>query len=1025
MSPDGPRTPGWVLRAAAVCGLVAVVGALALPFAPVVVSSPTVTWPREPGRLESTLLALTAQRPLGLDVRVGCDAVRAAAAGGQAVVLATAVPGSGQAGAAALVVSAAGDRVQVRARGEVLVDEPVPAGACAYRITGEGDGRPVDVRGPPTPVSGIGPAVPVERVPPAPSAVAGPTSAVVAVTRDGAEVGSWRGERLPDVDVLVSDLTTGAVGVTLRVDDEGTSAPAPLKVALAVVVGLALLLTAALLALADRAQRRIDQARRGLPWPRRPGWAALVDVGVVAVLVTWTFVAPATDDDGYFATQARNAALSGAVGDYFSFWNRSFTPFTWFPTALAHWQELAGTAPVPQRMPAAVCGLLTWLCVRRLVRPAGVAPALARGAAAVAFLAWWVPYDMGVRPEAVVAVCAAAAAVALLDAARTRRPALAWLALALAGAGAFAHPEGVVVGGVVLAGLPLLGRLVRGATPAVTALRAVAVGSGAAVGLLLGFADGALRDVLRGTDAVGAVLDPDGWADEITRYAFLLDPIPMGGFAKRAAVLAALGALAWFALLAVAARARRVPLPAPLALTGTATGLGLALLALTPSKWTHHFGALAGVGSAFLGLLLVTAVPLTRAVLAGGRLPRAVPAALVVSVVAACALSWHGPNSWAYAWLDGVAAPYRRPLPVLDHPLVWAALVGAVAVVLLRRRRDPLAAAPVVVAASLALTVGVTVGLFGVAGARGVPSGSLWADAVADPAGTRCGAAAAVRVLDAAGAVPLAAISPPGPSAGFVTGSGWFPGAAPPPGPAWGSLAGDVQGASTTSWYGLAPGEPAVVLAAGSFGDATGLTAEYAQLAGPAVLPLASAPLGDGATSPHWRTFLLDPPAGADAVRLTAVDRTGAPDGWLAFTAPAAARVVPLADLIPRDAPVAVGWQVAFAHPCQRPPALRDGVTEPPVYAVLRAGGPDADPLAGLGDIAWQPDRGGVYAAAPRSQSVLTLPTVGPVDPYVQVVAFRTPLARAAYTLVPGGRTVAGADTAVAPPRPEVDAGPR
>jgi hypothetical protein len=64
--------------------------------------------------------------------------------------------------------------------------------------------------------------------------------------------------------------------------------------------------------------------------------------------------------------------------------------------------------------------------------------------------------------------------------------------------------------------------------------------------------------------------------------------------------------------------------------------------------------------------------------------------------------------------------------------------------------------------------------------------------------------------------------------------------------------------------------------------------------------------------------------------------------------------------------------------------------------------------------MAWAADRGGVYAQVPRSQSVLALPTDGPGDPYVRVYAFTSPLARDAYVLTRGGRTVAGADAGVA-----------
>lgn len=1042
--PSSQARAPWALRAAAVAGLVAVACGLALPFAPVVVSTPTVTWPRDPARVESTLLPLTAYRPLGLDVRVSCAALRAAAAvpdtgdgRGGGTVLATALPGSGQAAAAALLVTGTGDRVQVRVRGAVVVDEAVPGGACTYRLTGTDAGLPVDVRGPPTPLGGIDPAVPIERVRSDPDVVAGPASALIVVTRDGAEVGRWRGERLPDVDVLLSSLTAvepGGLAVRLRVDDQSTTSPTSLKSVLTGVLVVALLGTAALLALADRAVRRAAPRRAGLRWPGRPGPAVLVDPLVVGVLALWAFVAPATDDDGYFALQARNAALTGAVGDYVQFANRSFTPFTWPYQALAQWQEWVGAAPVLLRVPAAVCGVLTWLAVRRVIGSG----ALPRLAAAVAFLAWWLPYDMGVRPEPVVALCTAAAAALLLTAARARRLAVAWLALAVAGAGGVAHTSGVVLLGVLVAALPLVVPLVRGRPPASAgepgdddgglpaALRAVAVGSGLVTALLLGFADGALRDFRRGQAVTGAVFTPDGWADEAGRYAFLLDPIPMGSFARRAAVLTCLLALAWYAVLAVAARARRVALPVPLTFTASATALGFAALSLTPSKWTHHFGTLAGIGAAFLGLLLVTAVPLTREVLRGDRLPRAVPVALAASVAVTCALVWHGPNSWPYAWLEGVGAAYVRPAVggiTLDHPLLWLGLIAVGALLVRRGRRRALGpaavrAVPVVIAGSLAASVLTTVGVFTVAGLRGTPPGSLWATNLA---GTPCGAAAAVHVLDVARAATLVPVSGPGAVEGFATGGGFFPGDRPPPGPVWGSLTDRPGGTATSAWYALPPvpdGTP-VVLAAGNLvtGSGTALTTVYGRRTGADVVPLGTAALADEAGSPHWRTFPLRPPPGADAVRIEAADATGAPHGWLAFTAPALARAVPLPDLLARAEPVALGWQVAFAHPCARPPAAVGGVTEPAALAVTRAGAPDDPPLAGLDDMAWQADRGGIYAQLPRSQSVLALPVVGPgesADPYLRVYAFTSPLARDAYVLVPGGTPVGGADVRAA-----------
>ncbi|MGH3475785.1 MAG: arabinosyltransferase domain-containing protein, partial [Nocardioidaceae bacterium] len=341
----------WTVLLAGLAGLVAVVGALLMPFAPVSVNEPMVSWPRDPARPESTLLSLTAYRPLALDVRFSCDVARLAQAG-SGVVVSTALPESPQAGSTAMIINATGDRVQVRALNRFLLDEPLPAGPCEYRITGRSAGLPSYVR----------PLDPAD--PPDLDAFAGLDNAELVISRDGRALVRTPAEQLPDVDVLASSLTglpadlAGDLAVELRVDDEFTSSPTPLKSALTAVLVLALLATVVLLVWIDRSAARV-------PRPRRPGWPRVVDLAVPAVLVYWMFVAPATDDDGYFAAQARNATISGEVGNYYQFYDQSFTPFTWPYQALGWWQQLVGDAPVAQRIPAVVCGLLTWLVLRR------------------------------------------------------------------------------------------------------------------------------------------------------------------------------------------------------------------------------------------------------------------------------------------------------------------------------------------------------------------------------------------------------------------------------------------------------------------------------------------------------------------------------------------------------------------------------------------------------------------------------------------------------------------------------------
>ena len=72
-------------------------------------------------------------------------------------------------------------------------------------------------------------------------------------------------------------------------------------------------------------------------------------------------------------------------------------------------------------------------------------------------------------------------------------------------------------------------------------------------------------------------------------------------------------------------------------------------------------------------------------------------------------------------------------------------------------------------------------------------------------------------------------------------------------------------------------------------------------------------------------------------------------------------------------------------------------------------------PLSGFSDGAFQPSRGGAFAQLSRSQSVLQLATVKPVDPNVQVVVFGSPLGRDRYTLIENRRTASGTSTQAGP----------
>jgi arabinosyltransferase C len=100
-------------------------------------------------------------------------------------------------------------------------------------------------------------------------------------------------------------------------------------------------------------------------------------------------------------------------------------------------------------------------------------------------------------------------------------------------------------------------------------------------------------------------------------------------------------------------------------------------------------------------------------------------------------------------------------------------------------------------------------------------------------------------------------------------------------------------------------------------------------------------------------------PAGADRVRVIAVDGSSDPDGWLALTGPRLRRVVPLTDYLRTAGPVLVNWPIAFVFPC-----IRDVVTVAHgIAAAPRAVLAPAARYDGLAGQSTDPGVAGVFAA--------------------------------------------------------------
>lgn len=1019
------RRPSWP-AVATVAGILALVCAALLPLLPVSVSQPEVSWPLDPADPRPTSLQLTTQRPLALDVRAGCDTIRAASSAGtgralgepgDGLLLATLPPVS-PAAEVGLLATVRDDRLSVVSRGVPIVEGPLPPGPCAVAITGDLTG--------------------------------------MTVTLDGRPVGRAGPEAVPDVDALVTSVPPrpggAGLGVRLTVDDQFSTSPTPLKTFVTALLLVAVGVVLAALRERDRAVRaarwepvgwtgswrerltrpvgRLLEGPRGRRGPR----PRVVDAVVPALLVLWTFIGPMSDDDGYYAAMAANVPFTGYVANYYQLYNQGFTPFTWIYYALSWWQGVAGLSPVVQRVPALLLGLLSWVLLRAYVAralPAGTGRGRAialHAVVAVAFVAWWLPYDVGVRAEAVVATSVIASLLCLRVALERDRWFLAGLAVAVASFGATAAPTGFVALAPLLVLLPAVWRQLAevGSLPRRIATL-VALASPGALVSVLAFADGSLRDFVRAQQIFLGMQAQETWYSEIVRWSYLLDDGgPMGSYAKRYPVL--LGVLALGCLLALVALAggRGLRLPPRFAAAGWTLLLGFALLWLTPSKWTHHFGTLATVGPAVIALVVVGAPVLLRDARppegpdgpgAPDRSPWRPPLPVMVGVgllvVVVAALAGHGDHNWAYSWMLGLPDAFEVPSVAFfsfDQPVWWllgGVVLTAATLVVVRRRAPswwpvaPVIAVSLTAAAVLMVSTTYLVGSFVLATARTADGYSPWADAVRDPLASDCAAARQIEVLDPATARPLAPVPflpapPPGGTSVFVPG-GWFPSSPPPATGAetWGSFVPPASGPGvsagsdgtvggfSTPWYAIPadrPGAAMTTSVSGRTGDGNTLRVEYGRVLGGVVVPIGGQALdvdpgGDAVDSTIWRSQLLEgangPPAGATVLRLVAEDTSVAPGGWLAVSAPTVQRWTTLADYSRPGEATAVSWQYSFLFPCQRKPVQALGINEPATLGVVWGDRPLAYRFDGI----WQTGRGGLFAQSLRDSEVTELTT--------------------------------------------------
>lgn len=888
MRPYISRHQTWI---ALLVGLAGVVTALALPFAPVLAETTTLTWPA-PDEPEVSSTALVAPyRPDELTASIPCTALRAAAARpGDTAVLAT---GTGEDG---LVVAASAGVVELRVDGrqERL---PVPAAPRSCTVVVE--------------------------------SVAGGMSVLGA---DGRAF-FLPGETAPHVFGFRTDLDppqSSGLSVTAVIRTPFATTPALGK---GVLIAVQLIAVVAALVLLCRGRAPPPSRPR---W-RRPRWRRVwwVDVAMVAALCGWAVIGPLAVDDGWATTIARNVAATGSPGNYYRWWNAAEGPFAFSQQLLAPLTEIS-IAPLWLRLPSTALGVATWFVVSRgvlgAVLPAQAGTARVRVLAALCLLVAWLPFNLGTRPESYVALgVTAALAIAL----RTRGPAgLGGLALVV-GLTVPISPTGVLVAAPILVLAPRLVYAARSQLRTTLPL----VCCVAAVGITVIFADQTWDALVTATDWHTYFGPSLPWWEEPTRYQNLLRDDQQGSFAKRAPVLFTVALLPVVAALA-ARRGQRDRVGTSALRLGGVVLVALALLATGPSKWSYHLGAVAGVIASFL---TVAVVLLARRAQAADRYVATVGVAGSALLAAAAALAFDGPNAWwlpalyDLPWATGPVRPAGVPL---NNPLQWAAVLvtgGLTAMLVLRRSRSRIPAlGPAAVTLVVFATVLVTLfGTFASAALRR-SSGSLAMINLHRIASSKvCGLADDIEVLPDGPVLRPAEAG--GRSEGFSEGAGFYPGAPPPDPPGtgtstflWGSHTSGPQatGQITTRWFelpDLAADDGVALSMSGRTSEPNALSLEFGRSDGSDVAVLGAVAAADRPAAdedpahPLWRSIGVDAtevPGGADRVRVHAVDRRTDDTGWLAFTGPRLRAVVPLNAFLADRGPILVSWPQSFLFPC-------------------------------------------------------------------------------------------------------------
>jgi arabinosyltransferase C len=1018
--------------------------AVALPLAPVRVDTPTVSWPLDRGAPRPTIAQFMPYRPIDVTVATPCRTLAAMAARtgtDQALlVLGTALEGDDRGLQRSLYVRVGHDTVTVTSSGQQLWSGAVPAATdCDLVVAADQSGSRVQL-----------------------VSAGSPTTTLT----DRPDV------RVPEVVAFTTEVSPAdgpSPAVTAHPDARFQTSPTSSKIALILVHVVLLVGCLAVLrwsgpprdrrpgratgtlgflpALAGRRREAHDggpsaEAAEPLPGTSRGTaplgrrWRVLrglVDGSVLVTLIGWTALGPIQTDDYYYALEARTLGTAGYVGNEVRYFNVPEIPFVLDQTLLAPLARLSAS-PFVLRLPSLIAAVVVWWLLTRRLVPAMVErphPAL-RVVAALAFLAWWLPWNTTTRPEPLVTLAWAVTLALALAAIERRRVWLIGVAAMVAGVAATITASGLSCAVTLVILLPRFWPILRASRVGAWAATGLVVACGSVASTIV-FCDATLSAALTALRVHNEVGPSEPWWREPVRYYLLTlgnDP-NQRSFARQVAVLSTVVVLAGVSV-GLHRATRTPPLRTAWAIPAlTYIGASLALVP-SPTKWTHHLGALAAPGA----LTLTVAA----AVIARRRPDRWASAGLIAALALAGGLAFHGGNSQVEYSSYGV----RAALPaVLGDPIVWLAIGAVTALVCAYVGRRAAAGGQVslrdgwvqrwpegvlgTLAAILVVALAIQGGSTLLANWRLRDTWSMARDTVDSVTGRpSCGFADyAVVGMRSAGLPAFSAGSPPDQGSG-----GLPPGISQdvyeqhvPSGSAtwstWRAEPTEQAVQSTTPWFStaeLGDRDQLAVAVTGRPTPDTNVQVQYATTRPDGSTEiLTTAPVGvavPAAEDPAWQQVVLGPrgvfPAATTLARLQITDQnspSARSDGWVAATDPYRLIGQTLSEAVPRGDTVVVDWPLGFNMPCFRPPRVADGMVEPAEWLVQSATFAGTPPLTVI-------DGGGSFSTSPSvsSQTVYPgfVPGVFPYTAWGNLIHWTPELPTGGYRLTRASRVIAG-----------------